>query len=196
MSSGLTLDQLYALFKPGPCPPSFGSFEIFGSEAALTPIGQEKPDGAGDLPPYRLRPSNRGPRRFPMPRPKPKKDNPFDKPTRKVTTVVEVNPRCEGVDFSSWAKPKKVAAEAAKPSNPAPKTSEQSGAWSKPSKAQAQPFAQLMAEEENNVSMNPGLAWGAPATTSSKPDDSEWPSLSGSTRSNTKKKSAWGNVKP
>ena len=196
MSSGLTLDQLYALFTPSPCPSSFGSFEIFGSEAVILPIGQEKPESAGDLPPYRQRTAGRGTRRFQMARPKPKKENPADKPTRKVvSTVVEVNPRFEGMEFSSWAKPKK-GAEGAKPLNPAPETKQPTATWAKPAKPQAHPFAELMAEEENNVSMNPGLAWGAPATTSSKPDDSEWPSLSGPTRTDTKKKSAWGNIKP
>lgn len=194
MAATLTIEELYGLFAPSEVPEPFGSFDIFGSAECQTPIGQEKPEGKGDLPPFHNKQHTY--RREYKPRSfvrggKVKAAAPPRE--RKMVSTVEVNPRYQNVDFaSSWAKPKK-GESGGKPDAAKPQDAKKESAWGKPAaKPQAAPFSELVAEQEkDDVSLNPGLAWG-----SSTPQDGDWPSLPGQHAESKPKKSAWGNFKP
>lgn len=185
MAAALTLEALYALYTPVELPQELGEFADFITEEAIAPIGQEKPEGLADLPPYDPKSHQRrtGPRQSRGkgksaklvigPRPKP------------VVTQVEVNPKYANVDFAAaWGKPKPKAEEAPKQdatSAPAPKA--QASAWGKPATKPKSSFAALMEEEskETNtkVSYSQETATAKEIVGNRSKLDSEYPTLGG-----------------
>ena len=196
--TSLTLDELYSLFKPSGVPDYFQYFDAFGSEESQEPIGQEKPDGAGDLPPFRAHTfgprgeDRRKQRAF-------NKGKNFKKETHEkkekkgvMSGVVEVNPKFASVDFASaWAKPKRK-----EPPKKEEEKKKVEAAWGQHAKPKTKGFAEIMAEQEK---LDKPKFWpvanrenGARAS-----DDENDQPLSEGIRSNkAKKASAWGNIKP
>lgn len=162
--SALTLEMLYGLFAPSAVPEELSAFPDLITEESAAPIGQEKPEGLADLPPFtkhqkddKKRNGTRNQRGKKAPklvigRPKP------------IVSQVEVNPKFANVDFAAaWGKPKpKAEPEAPKEAAPAPAPAPvpaqpQQSAWGKPvAKPKKPSFAALMEEEgkENNTKVS------------------------------------------
>lgn len=184
MAAALTLEALYALYTPVELPQELAEFADFITEEAIAPIGQEKPEGLADLPPFPKKPKRTGPR--PLrgkgkpklvlgPRPKP------------VVTQVEVNPKYANVDFgAAWGKPKSKAEEApSQDATPAPaaEPKAQTSAWGKPATKPKSSFAALMEEEsketKTKVSYSQETATAKEIVGNRSKLDSEYPTLGG-----------------